>query len=136
MRPVLFDSNARAAFMLYAAKVVYVVAHGQKWSLNRIVLGELIGGVAAGTREPTHRAEPARFLDAARIESRPVTAEIAEGDALVGAGLRRRGRPLPASDLCIETGALQSGAALLTRDGHFSHIDGLRCGRRLADFLP
>ena len=32
--------------------------------------------------------------------------------------------------------ALEHGAALLTRDAHFAHIDGLRCGQRLDDLLP
>ena len=31
---------------------------------------------------------------------------------------------------------LEHGAALLTRDAHFSQIDGLRCGQCLEDFLP
>jgi len=38
--------------------------------------------------------------------------------------------------LWIAASALEFGAALLTRDGHFAQIDGLRCGQRLEDFLP
>ena len=58
---------------------------------------------------------------------------------------RLRGQPLPAglsarnmgkNDLWIAASALEHCAALLTRDAHFSHIDGLRSGQRLDDFLP
>jgi predicted nucleic acid-binding protein len=31
---------------------------------------------------------------------------------------------------------MEHGAALLTRDAHFAHIEGLRCGWQLADLLP
>ncbi len=136
MRPVLLDTNAYTAFMLGAAEVVEVVAHADKLYLNSIVLGELLGGFAAGTREPKNRAELARFLDSPRIEILPVTAETADSYALIYAGLRRRGQPIPTNDLWIAASALEHGAALLTRDAHFSHIDGLRCGQRLGDFLP
>jgi tRNA(fMet)-specific endonuclease VapC len=136
MRPVLLDTNAYAAFMLGAAEVVDVVAHADKLYLNSIVLGELLAGFAAGTREPKNRAELARFLDSPRIEILPVTAETADSYALIYAGLRRRGQPIPTNDLWIAASALEHGAALLTRDAHFSHIDGLRCGQRLGDFLP
>ena len=136
MRPVLLDTNAYTAFMLGAAEVVDVVAHADKLYLNSIVLGELLGGFAAGTREPKNRAELARFLDSPRVEILPVTAQTADSYALIYAGLRRKGQPIPTNDLWIAASALEYGAALLTRDAHFSHIDGLRCGQRLEDFLP
>ena len=136
MRPVLLDTNAYTAFMLGAAEVVDVVAHAEKLFLNSIVLGELLGGFAAGTREPKNRAELARFLDSPRVEILPVTGETADSYALIHVGLRRKGQPIPTNDLWIAASALEHGAALLTRDAHFSQIDGLRCGQRLEDFLP
>jgi len=136
MRPVLLDTNAYTAFMLGAAEVVDVVAHADKLYLNSIVLGELLGGFAAGAREPKNRAELARFLDSPRVTTLSVTTQTADSYALVYAGLRRKGQPIPTNDLWIAASALEHGAALLTRDAHFAHIDGLRCGTRLQDFLP
>jgi tRNA(fMet)-specific endonuclease VapC len=100
------------------------------------VLGELLGGFAAGMREPKNRAELARFLESPRVEVLPITAETADSYALVYTGLRRKGQPIPTNDLWIAASALEHGAALLTRDAHFTKIDGLRCGQRLDDFLP
>lgn len=136
MRPVLLDTNAYTAFMLGVREVVEVVAHAERMYLNSIVLGELLAGFAAGTREPKNRAELARFLDSPRVEVLPVTAQTADSYALVYAGLRRKGQPIPTNDLWIAASALEHGAALLTRDAHFLQIDGLRCGQRLEDFLP
>ena len=136
MRPVLIDTNAYSAFMLGAADVVEVLAHAHKLYLSSTVLGELLAGFAAGTREPKNRAELARFLDSVRVEVLAVTALTADHYALVYAGLRRKGQPIPSNELWIAASALEHGAALLTRDAHFSQIDGLRCGQRLADFLP
>ena len=76
MRAVLLDTNAYAAFMLGAPEVVDVVAHAEKLFLTSIVLGELLGGFAASTREPKHRGELARFLDSPRVEVLPLTFRI------------------------------------------------------------
>ena len=136
MRPILLDTNAYTAFMLGEAEVLEVVAYAERLYLNSVVLGELLGGFAAGTREPKNRAELARFLDSPRVEVLPITAQTADSYALVYASLRRRGQPIPTNDLWIAASALEHGAGLLTRDAHFAQIDSLRCGQRLDDFLP
>jgi tRNA(fMet)-specific endonuclease VapC len=136
VRPILLDTNAYTDFMLGETAVVEVVAHAERICLSSTVLGELLGGFAAGTREAKNRAELARFLDSPRVEVMPVTAQTADSYALVYSGLRRKGRPIPTNDLWIAASALEHGAALLTRDAHFALIDGLRVGRRLEDFLP
>ena len=136
MRPILLDTNAYTVFMLGDAAVVEVVAHAERLCLNSVVLGELLGGFAAGTREQKNRAELARFVGSARVEVLPITVQTADSYALIYAGLRRRGQPIPTNDLWIAASALEHGAALLTRDAHFSKIDNLRCGQRLEDFLP
>jgi len=136
MRPILLDTNAYTAFMLGSAEVVEVLAHAERLYLNSIVLGELLGGFAAGTREAKNRAELARFLDSPRLDVLTVTMQTADSYALIYAGLRRKGQLIPTNDLWIAASALEHGAGLLTRDAHFSQIDGLRCGQRLEDFLP
>jgi predicted nucleic acid-binding protein len=136
MRTILIDTNAYTAFMLGEVAVVEVLAHAERIGLSSVVLGELLGGFAAGTRESKNRAELARFMDSPRVEVVPVTAQTADSYALVYSALRRKGQPIPTNDLWIAASALEQGAALLTRDAHFAHIDGLRCGQRLEDFLP
>ena len=136
MRAILLDTNAYTAFMLGEAPVVEVIAHADRLYLNAVVLGELLGGFAAGKREARNRSELARFLDSPRVEMLPVTALTADSYALVYASLRRKGQPIPTNDLWIAASALEHGAAVLTRDAHFAQIDSLRSGQRLEDFLP
>jgi predicted nucleic acid-binding protein len=62
VRPILLDTNAYTAFMLGQPEVVEVIAHADRLYLNSIVLGELLGGFAVGTREAKNRAELGRFL--------------------------------------------------------------------------
>lgn len=66
----------------------------------------------------------------------PSTAATADLYALVYAVLRRKGQPIPTNDLWIAASTLEHGASLLTLDAHFQHIDGLRTGKRLEDFIP
>lgn len=136
MRPILLDTNAYTAFMLGSPEVVEVLAHAERLYLNAVVLGELLAGFAAGTRESANRAELARFLSSPRVDVLPVSERTADSYALVYDGLRRKGKPIPTNDLWIAASGLEHGAALLTGDAHFSQVDGLRCGQRLADFLP
>ena len=136
MRPILVDTNAYTAFMRGDATVADVLAHAERIFISSVVLGELLGGFAAGSREARNRAELARFLDSPRVDFLPVTAQTADSYALVYAGLRRKGQPIPTNDLWIAASAMEHGAALLTSDAHFAQVDGLRSGHTLSDFLP
>ena len=136
MRPILVDTNAYTAFMRGDATVADVLAHAERIFISSVVLGELLGGFAAGSREARNRAELARFLDSPRVDVLPVTAQTADSYALVYAGLRRKGQPIPTNDLWIAASSMEHGAALLTSDAHFAQVDGLRSGHTLSDFVP
>lgn len=136
MRPIALDTNAYVAFKRGDEAVVEVVRHSPELLLCAAVLGELLAGFASGNREARNRAELSQFLDSPRVRSVPCGDLTADSYALVYAMLRRKGRPVPTNDLWIAASALEHGAALLTLDAHFSSIEGLRCGRQLADFLP
>ena len=100
------------------------------------VLGELLGGFAAGQRESNNRSELTQFLNTPRVKVVFSTTATADLYALVYAALRRKGQPIPTNDLWIAASSLEHGAALLTYDAHFQSIDGLRAGARLDDFIP
>ncbi len=136
MRSILIDTNAYTAFMRGDRNIVEVIAHAERLYLNSVVLGELLGGFAAGSREAKNRTELSRFLESPRVGVWTVTARTADSYALVYAGLRRKGQPIPTNDLWIAASALEHGAALLSLDAHFANVEGLRLGRQLADFLP
>lgn len=136
MRPILIDTNAYSAFKRGDSAVLAVLQHAPAILLSATVLGELLGGFAAGQKESANRAELAQFINTPRVRVVPVTAATADLYALVYAALRRKGQPIPTNDLWIAASSLEHGAALLTLDAHFQSIDGLRAGSRLEDFIP
>jgi tRNA(fMet)-specific endonuclease VapC len=100
------------------------------------VLGELLAGFATGSRQSENRSELTRFLNSPRVKVVPCIAATADSYALVYAALRRQGQPIPTNDLWIAASCLEHGAALLTLDGHFQYVGGLRVGAQLENFLP
>lgn len=136
MRLISLDTNAYAAFKRGDEQIVSVLQHAPSIIVCTTVLGELLGGFAAGQRESTNRTELTLFINAPRVKVVPSTAATADLYALVYAALRRKGQPIPTNDLWIAASSLEYGAALLTLDAHFQNIDGLRAGARLEDFIP
>lgn len=136
MRPILLDTNAYAAFKRGDEQILAVLQHAPSILVCATVLGELLGGFAAGQRESVNRSELTQFINTPRVKVVPSTAATADLYALVYVALRRKGQPIPTNDLWIAASSLEHGAALLTFDGHFQNIDGLRAGARLEDFIP
>jgi tRNA(fMet)-specific endonuclease VapC len=136
MRTIMLDTNAYNAFKQGQAEILAVLAAADTLLLNSTVVGELLAGFAAGTRESINRAELSRFMNSPRVETVPVTSDTADSYALVYASLRRRGKPIPTNDMWIAASALEYAAGLLTLDAHFVHVEGLHQGKRLDDFLP
>lgn len=136
MRLISLDTNAYAAFKRGDEQIVSVLQHAPSIIVCTTVLGELLGGFAAGQRESTNRTELTLFINAPRVKVVPSTAATADLYALVYAALRRKGQPIPTNDLWIAASSLEYGAALLTLDAHFQNIDGLRAGARLENFIP
>jgi predicted nucleic acid-binding protein len=54
------------------------------------------------------------------------TEETSEQFAVTKEALRQTGTPLPMNDVWIAAHCLQLGATIVTLDGHFSTIPGLR----------
>jgi tRNA(fMet)-specific endonuclease VapC len=133
---VAIDTNAYVAFKRADAAVVGVLQHAGVILVSTTVVGELLAGFAAGSREASNRGELTRFLASPRVKFVHCGAATADRYALVYAALRRQGQPIPTNDLWIAASCLEHGAALLTLDRHFQHVGGLRTGATLEDFLP
>jgi tRNA(fMet)-specific endonuclease VapC len=136
MRPVLIDTNAYAAFKRGDPKILKVLSTADELCFSVTVLGELLAVFAAGTKEARNREELSSFLESPRVQVYQITEITADCYALIYASLRRKGQPIPTNDLWIAASALEHGAAILTLDAHFKHIEGLRVGAALEEFLP
>jgi tRNA(fMet)-specific endonuclease VapC len=136
MRPLIIDTNAYVAFKRGDPRILKALSTADTLCFNVTVLGELLAGFAAGTKEAKNREELSTFLESPRVSVYPITELTADNYALIYASLRRKGQPIPTNDLWIAASALEHGAGVLTLDAHFKHIDGLRVGEAIDDFLP
>lgn len=136
MRPLAIDTNAYTAFKRGDANILGALREAERILISVTVLGELLAGFAAGKREALNREELSRFLASPRVHLAPATTATADLYATVFVALRRKGTPIPSNDLWIAASTLEHGAALLSFDAHFAHIDGIHVGTRREDFLP
>ena len=96
MRPLLIDTNAYSAFMRGNGQIVEAIANADQLRLSAVVLGELLGGFAAGSREAANREELARFLASPRVSLLPINDRTADCYALVYSGCGAKASPFPA----------------------------------------
>jgi tRNA(fMet)-specific endonuclease VapC len=122
---MLIDTNVYAAFKRNHPAVVEELQRASEIALCPIVLGELRGGFALGSRERENLRELDEFMDTPRVRLLSVTDRTAVFFARLYAALRRAARPIPANDLWIAASAMEHGLVLLTLDPHFGEIEGL-----------
>lgn len=119
------DTNVYTAYMRGAAEVRAKVRAAQRVVLPVAAVAELLHGFRHGTRYDKHRTQLEEFLASPFVEFHPATFETADRFGRVSAQLRRAGTPIPVNDVWIAAQAMESGAVLLTGDGHFERISGL-----------
>jgi tRNA(fMet)-specific endonuclease VapC len=122
---MLIDTNVYAAFKRNHPAVVEELQRASEIALCPIVLGELRGGFALGSRERENLRELDEFMDTPRVRLLSVTDRTAVFFTRLYAALRRAARPIPANDLWIAASAMEHGLVLLTLDRHFGEIEGL-----------
>lgn len=94
--------------------------------VSSVVLGELYYGYKGGDRENKNRQWLQYFLETAQISVLTVDEATAEYYAQIREELRKKGKPIPSNDIWIAAHAMQTGSVLITDDGHFDEVVGLR----------
>lgn len=133
MDPILLDTNAYSAFKRGDTDAVEVIRRAPVISRNAVVLGELLGGFAAGAKAHQNRAELATFLASPRVSVIPVDHATSDHYASVYVSLRLAGTPIPTNDMWIAASALQHRLRLFSLDDHFKSVPGLKVGTTLAE---
>ena len=122
---VLLDTNAYTALFRAHPAVAERVRRADQVLVSTVVAGELLFGFRNGSQYEANRRDLEDFLASPHVSLLPVTLVTAERFGRIAAALRRKGRPLPTNDIWIAAHAMESGADLLSFDGHFEQIDGL-----------
>ena len=133
VNPILIDTNAYVAFKRGQTRAIEIFQHAPAIAVSTVVLGELLSGFAMGTREKANRKELAEFLASPRVTVLPIDHATAEHYAIVYAGLRKVGTPIPTNDIWIAASALSHRLDLFSHDEHFRTVEGLRVGASLAE---
>ena len=136
MKNLLLDTNLYVAFKRGDDDAVELLRLADEVHLSTVVLGELLAGFAAGSRERRNREELTAFLESPRVRIDAVDEGTADFYGRIFALLRRKGRPIPTNDLWIAAAALQHGLVLATRDDHFAAIEGLATASTPSQLLP
>ena len=112
----LFKGDRSVAETLSSCSVVY---------LSAIVIGELLYGFAKCNRESKNRTMLDTFIGKPNVRLLDCTAAIAERYARIRKKLSDAGTLIPTNDTWIAAQAIEAGAAVYSRDAHFSQVQGL-----------
>jgi tRNA(fMet)-specific endonuclease VapC len=119
----ILDTNATIAYMLGNTSLRELVAEGPRLLLSTIVLGELYYGAYNSTRVDKNLANIESLIERSTL----VVSDAATANVYgqIKHHLRSKGRPIPENDLWLAAIAKRFGFVLVSRDRHFSHVDGL-----------
>jgi len=126
MKKIVLDTNAYTRLLTGEEDVLEVIGAAGTVYMSIFVLGELYAGFAGGTKERGNRDTLNRFLLKPSVKILNATSETAEIFGIVKQDLKKAGTPLPINDVWIAAHALETGSTIITYDGHFKKIAGLR----------
>jgi tRNA(fMet)-specific endonuclease VapC len=121
---VIFDTNALSAFADGDEKLLRALEDEHDLALPSIVLGEYLYGVQQSRLRAAYQAWVNANLPLFILL--PVVRETAERYSEIRHELKAAGTPIPTNDLWIAALARHHRMRLVTRDGHFRAVRGLR----------
>lgn len=130
---ILLDSDAYSQLMRGRDQVTDLVRRAEEIFLSAIVVGEIMSGFRHGARFDENMAELRAFFDNPYTHLLPVGQVTADRYSRIATALRAKGRPIPTNDIWIAAHAMETGADLVSADGHFEHVDGVAWIRVAAD---
>lgn len=120
---VLLDTNIVSAFQKRESSVIEHISLVNPF-VSSISIGELFFG-AIQSQRAKHYFEQLEALVAV-ITVLPVSLETGRLYGVIRNRLEGKGRPIPENDIWIAAIAMQYDLVLVTRDQHFTQIDGLK----------
>ena len=126
MKQAVIDTNIYTDLMNGHRSVEAVLEDFERILLPVTVLGELLYGFTYGSKEAENRMQLERFLSRDFVKLSCVSRPTSEYYALLMASLRRNGTPLPTNDVWIAAAACAEKVPLISRDRHFTKINGLQ----------
>jgi len=119
----LLDTNIVIALIAKDSSIERGLASAEQVFVPSVVLGELYFGALTSTKKESNVAR----LDELAAANAVLVPDVATAKEYgnLKAAQRTKGRPIPDNDAWIAAIARQHGLTLVTRDAHFSNIEGL-----------
>ena len=121
---MILDTNALSAWAEGRASVETPLRVAHRLVVPSVVLGEYYFGIRQSRHRIRYEEWLARNLPLTEIAT--VTSATADAYADIHLELKRRGTPIPPNDAWIAALARQHGLTILSNDGHFDIVDGVR----------
>ena len=127
MNAAVIDTNVLIECFQNNQSISEAISQYDRILICPAVLGEFKAGIDVNTRRRKKvKALLDEFLDDPAVAIVPSTDETADSYARIFRTLKDNGTPLPTNDMWIAAAALEHGAAVLSSDGHFSHVPMLK----------
>ena len=121
---MILDTNALSAWAEGRAAVESPLRVAHRLVVPSVVLGEYYFGIRQSCHRTRYENWLARYLPLTEIAT--VTSANADTYADIRLELKRRGAPIPSNDVWIAALTRQHGLAIMSNDGHFDTVDGVR----------
>ena len=122
---ILLDSDAYSLLMRGHQEVADLVRGAEEVLLSAVMVGEVLYGFRWGSYFERNVATLRSFLDSPYVSFVPVGPVTADRYSRIAASLRTKGRPIPVNDVWVAAHVMETGADLVSADGHFEHVDGI-----------
>lgn len=121
---MIVDTNALSAAADDDPIVIGILARAEQMAIPVIVLGEFRYGIAQSRHRTTYENWLAGLLKDCMVLDigEPTTRHYAE----INLELKRKGKPIPTNDLWIAALCREHSIPLLSRDGHFDFVTGIK----------
>ena len=121
---MILDTNALSAWAEGRAAIESPLRAADRVVVPSIVLGEYYFGIRQSRYRRRYENWLARYLPLTEIAT--VTSATADAYAEIRLELKRLGSPIPPNDVWVAALARQHGLEVLSNDGHFDAVDGVR----------
>lgn len=121
---MILDTNALSAWAEGLAAVETSLRTALRLVVPSVVLGEYYFGIRRSRYRSRYEQWLRRYLPLAEIAT--ITSATAAAYADIRLELKRSGNPIPPNDLWVAALARQHALPVLSNDGHFDAVEGVR----------
>jgi predicted nucleic acid-binding protein len=121
---MILDTNAVSTLSFEDADLAAVLGSSLRHHLPVIVIGEYEFGLAGSKKSKELKAWFGLLVSESIVLT--VDRETAAHYGAICTALKRSGKPIPSNNLWISALAVQHGLPVVSQDGDFDHVPGIR----------